>query len=64
MSPGIWISVVGQVFSIVLKDHDVFLFLEEAGSFEISRKISPVTQCHIPENFVIQPFVGIQSCVA
>jgi hypothetical protein len=64
MSPGIWSNVVGQVFSIVLKDRDVFLFLEEAGFFEISRKVTPVTQCHIPEGFVLQPSVSIQSCIA
>ena len=54
MSPGIWSNVVGQVISIVLKDCGVFLFLEEAGFFEISRKVSPVTQYHIPEDFVLQ----------
>jgi hypothetical protein len=63
MPPELWSNVVGQVVSIILKNHGVFLFLEEAGFFERSRKVRPVTQCHIPEDFVLQPSISIQSCV-
>ena len=61
MSPGIWSYVVWRVGSIVLKDHGTCLFLEEAGFFETLRMINPVTQCHIPEDFALQPSGSIFS---